>query len=285
MTPPRRVLATSLGLALLGAGLSPLPSPAEVSYAGSSTILASILYEGAIAAFARKTGVKLRIADPQSGSGKGMEMVLAGEVDVAGVSREIRPEETSRGAVGNLIGYDALAVWVNADNPVKGIELEEVAGILTGEIRTWKKLGGRAEPIVVFIQEAGAGRATFDVLNEKILKGRPVGTGFDTSIINTRDQIVAVSRQSRGFCIASAGVIGTIAPELARRVKPLPLGGVAAKPETVAAGTYPLGRPLYLVTLGPPQGETRLFIEFMRGKEGQAIVGRNFLPVRGEGSR
>jgi phosphate transport system substrate-binding protein len=51
------------------------------------------------------------------GAGKGMTDVLAGAVDVAMVSREIRPEEKDQGAYGIPVTIDAVVGTVNANNP------------------------------------------------------------------------------------------------------------------------------------------------------------------------
>jgi phosphate transport system substrate-binding protein len=83
------------------------------------------------------------------GAGKGMSDVLAGAVDVAMVSREIRAEETDQGAMGFAVAKDAVVMTISADNPVldqllsAGITPERGAGIwMTGEITTWGQLVG-----------------------------------------------------------------------------------------------------------------------------------------------
>src|SRR5690606_19342020 len=49
------------------------------------------------------------------GAGKGMTDVLAGAVDIAMVSRELKPEETDQGAFGVPVTIDAVVATANAD--------------------------------------------------------------------------------------------------------------------------------------------------------------------------
>ncbi|MEZ4519885.1 MAG: substrate-binding domain-containing protein [Chloroflexota bacterium] len=51
------------------------------------------------------------------GAGKGMTDVLAGAVDIAMVSRDLRQEEIDQGAFGVPVTIDAVVPTVNANNP------------------------------------------------------------------------------------------------------------------------------------------------------------------------
>jgi len=78
-----------------------------------------------------------------------MEDVLAREVDIGMVSREIAPEEEMQGAHPFPIAKDAVFALVNEDNPVldelmaKGVSSEILTKIfITGEITTWGEVVG-----------------------------------------------------------------------------------------------------------------------------------------------
>ena len=67
------------------------------------------------------------------------------------------------------------------------------------------------------------------------------------------------------------------------RIKLLDLDGVAATTDNVANGTYPLCRPLQVVTVGPAEGIVEEFISFLTGPDGQQIVtGLEFISVSQE---
>ena len=48
----------------------------------------------------------------------------------------------------------------------------------------------------------------------------------------------------------------------------------------VKSGAYRLSRPLLLVAKGLPKGDLKKFYEFMLSAQGQAIVGKLFVPVK-----
>ena len=59
-----------------------------------------------------------------------------------------------------------------------------------------------------------------------------------------------------------------------RKVKILAFDGVDPTPQNIASGDYPLFRPLYLVTKGPPAGAKKDFLEWILSDEGQAVLAR-----------
>lgn len=63
-------------------------------------------------------------------------------------------------------------------------------------------------------------------------------------------------------------------------IKLLPLKGVAASIENVRNGTFPLSRPLNLVTKTEPQGLAKAFIDFAQSKEADPIAKEQyFVPI------
>ena len=63
-------------------------------------------------------------------------------------------------------------------------------------------------------------------------------------------------------------------------IKLLPLEGVPASVETVRNGSFPLARPLNLVTRSEPVGIVRDFIEFARSEQVRNLVeAQYFVPL------
>ena len=52
------------------------------------------------------------------GAGKGITDVLADQVDIAMVSRELKPQEKEKGALAYAVAKDAVVATINANNPV-----------------------------------------------------------------------------------------------------------------------------------------------------------------------
>ncbi len=250
----------------------------ELSYSGSSTIGMSVLEAGAVKAFEQKMGIKFKSID-QPGSGKGIQALLDGKVTLAGASRTLKPQEKAMKLLGTAIGYDAIAVFVHKNNPVKNLTKEQVKGIFTGKIKNWKEVGGKDAPIRPNTEVAGEKRATMLAFQEMAMDNAPYGTGFK-EIDFPRDQIVDVAKNENAVCGVSFGLLAAVSGDLRGNVKAVTVNGIAPSAANIQSGAYMISRPLLLVTQGLPKGDVKKFIDFMLSPDGQKIVGINFVPVK-----
>jgi len=270
-------------LAALAAAALLLPALAlaadGLSYSGSSTIGQSILEAaGAKKAFEAKTGLKFASFEVP-GSGKGVEALIAGKVSVAGASRPLKAAEKSAGVLGTVIGYDAVAVFVNKDNPVNDLSKEQLKGIFTGKIKNWKEVGGKDAPIVVNTEIQGGKRATMEMFNEMVMDKAAYGAGFK-EIDLPKDQIIEIARQPNGIGTPSLGLLAAVPADVRAKVKAISVDGTTPTQEDIQSGAYLISRPLNLATMGPPKGDVKAFVDFMLSPAGQAFVGKDFVPVR-----
>lgn len=250
----------------------------ELSYSGSSTIGMSVLEAGAVKAFEKETGIKFKSVE-QPGSGKGIQALLDGKVTLAGASRTLKAEEKNQKLLGTAIGYDAIAVFVHKNNPVKNLSKEQVKGIFTGKIKNWKEVGGKDAPIKPNTEIAGEKRATMLAFQEMAMDNAAYGSGFK-EIDFPRDQIVDVAKNDNSVCSVSYGLLAAVSGDLRGNVKAVTVNGIAPSDANIQSGAYLISRPLLLVTKGLPKGEVKKFIDFMLSAEGQKIVGINFVPVK-----
>ncbi len=270
-------------LTVLAAALLALPALAsaadEVRYSGSSTIGQSILdAAGARSAFEAKSGIKFTLFEVP-GSGKGIEALLAGRANVAGASRPLKADEKAKKILGTIIGYDAVAVFVNKDNPVRDLSKEQLKGIFTGKIKNWKEVGGKDAPIAVNTEIQGAKRATMEMFNELVMDKAPYAPGFK-EIDLPKDQIIEVARNANGIGTPSFGLLAAVPADVRAKVKAISVDAIAPTADNIQSGAYLISRPLNLATIGPPAGGVKTFVEFMLSAEGQRLVERNFVPVR-----
>lgn len=251
---------------------------ADISYSGSSTIGTGILKEGgAVAAFEQKTGKKFKSVDIP-GSGKGIQALIDGKVDLAGASRTLKPEEKKAGLSATTIGYDAVAVFVHSSNPVKNLTKEQLKGIFTGKITNWKEVGGKNAPIVPNTEIIAGKRATIEIFQENVMDGAKYGKFKEIDL--PRDQIVELTKQENGICSVSMGLLASLSPAEKSKVKAIKVAGSEPSDKNVQSGAYIISRPLLLVTKGLAKGELKEFISFILSPEGQKIVTKNFVPVR-----
>lgn len=151
--------------------------PSEFQQTSTTNLKGTISISGAFALYplAVKWGEEFSKLHPSvkfdiqgGGAGKGMTDVLSETVNIAMLSRDVRPEETQKGAILFPVAKDAVVATYNTNNPLsstiknKGVSKVEFAGIWINQtIKTWGKLLGTAdkENIKVYTRSDAAGAA------------------------------------------------------------------------------------------------------------------------------
>ncbi|MEW5739663.1 MAG: phosphate ABC transporter substrate-binding protein, partial [Myxococcota bacterium] len=187
----------------------------------------------------------LKLQVTGGGSGTGLAALENGSTDIAMSSRPISAAERERltrryGAPPRevAVARDGVAFFVNAENPVRAVTLDELRALFLGDLTTWKPLAGVDRVVVVYTRENSSG--TYDFVRERLLRGeefpprsQPLpGTG---AVVN------AVSRERWGIGFGGAA--------FARRVKTLAIADqgkeIHLTPDTVRQGAWPFARPLF----------------------------------------
>lgn len=275
-----RVLATVLAAVVL-ASAAPAPSPprepAVLRYGGSSTIARTVLQAGVAQAFEERTGVRVKILDV-SGTGRGLDELAAGKLDVAGIGRLLTPDERKAGLVATPIAHDALAVYVHRTNPIRGLSREQLRDVLAGRVTSWKQVGGRDVRIVPIVEPIASGRATVQLTVERIMGDVPFAK--DARLLELLDeQLAEVSRGEGAIAIASVGLLAVVEPDVRDGVRAIALDGRAPTDQNIRSGDYLLARPMLLATRGAPSGEAKALVDFLLSRDGQAVVERYFVPI------
>lgn len=204
------------------------------------------------------------------GSSVGIESVINGTAAIGMSSREPKEDEMKQGLVKIPIAIDAIAIIVSRDNSVNKLTSEEARKIFSGEITNWRELGGKDEEIILINRDEASGtREAFAKLlmgKKKFLKKAIIqpGSGQVRSIVGGTPG--AIGYLSRGY--------------VTNEVKVVALDGVKPSISTIRKGTYPLSRPLYLLSKGKLRGLAKDFIDFVLSPAIQhRIVGTAYEPI------
>ena len=210
------------------------------------------------------------------GSGNGVAALIDGTCDIADSSRPMKDKETllcqGKGIspVPHIIAMDGIAVIVHSSNPIQGLTIEQIRNIYIGKITNWKELGGEDQKIVMVSRDTSSG--TYEIFETIVLQGKKVSP----------DSLSQASNQTVATLISTTkGAIGYVGlGYITGAVKPIDVNEVTPSEETVANGTYPISRPLFMYTNGAPQGTAKDFIQFIWSPEGQKIVEeQGFVPL------
>jgi phosphate transport system substrate-binding protein len=238
---------------------------------GSSTV-APLVAEIAKRYEAQHSGVRI---DVQSGgSSRGITDTRQGVADIGMVSRSLKPEEKDLQAF--EIAKDGIALILNKDNPVTQLSNAQVVSLYTKKMSNWKNVGGQNAPVTVV--NKAEGRSTLELF-AKYFK-------LDTKAIKA-DVVIGENEQAIKTVAGNPNAMGYVSIGSAEfdaknggSVKLLPVNGVAASTANVSNQTFPIARPLNLVTKTPPTGLTKNFIEFAKSSAVTDLVKEQyFVPV------
>ncbi|MBI4396454.1 MAG: phosphate ABC transporter substrate-binding protein [Elusimicrobia bacterium] len=229
----------------------------------------------------KNPGVVIQVTG--GGSGTGITALINGSTDICAASRPINQKEKSAlqqrhntTGVEISVARDGVAIYLNESNPLKELTLAQVKDIYTGKITNWKDLGGEDARIILYSRENNSG--TYVFFKEHVLQNRDFSP-LAQSLPGTAAVVNAVARDKRG--------IGYGGSAYAKGLKFCAVKADAASPafmpteESIASGEYPASRDLYFYTRTDPQGETKKFIDWVRGAEGQKIVNKvGYFPIK-----
>lgn len=223
---------------------------ATIQVDGSSTVFP--LSEAAAEAFTNTTTGAPRVTVGESGTGGGFRKFCAGETQVQGASRPILAEEMAACARAGVayveipIAFDGLTVVVHPSNPVRGATIAELRRAwepaAERTITNWRQINRQWPDLTLQLFGAGTASGTFDYFTEAV-----VGTAkaSRTDYTPTEDDNVTVQG-----VIGNRGAMGYFGyayfDQNRTRVHALAIDGVAPSAETIANGSYPLSRPLFI---------------------------------------
>jgi len=210
------------------------------------------------------------------GSATGLKSLAAGTADIALASRLINSSEIrllgeryKQLGVNFLVAKDALSVYLNPENPVSDLSMDQLRDIFSGHITNWKQVGGFDEEIVVVLRPPTSG--SYYYIKSYVLDNDAYTKNAVTMpTTNSVSRYISKNKNAIGY--------GGIAHEL--KIKHSHINGVAAVEENVRFFKYPLTRYLYLYTPGKPQGAIKDFIDWVLSPSGQRIVREmGFMPL------
>ncbi|MDZ8237517.1 MAG: phosphate ABC transporter substrate-binding protein [Nostoc sp. ChiQUE01a] len=216
----------------------------------------------------------VRVDVQTGGSSRGIADARTGVANIGMASRSLKDEEKDLQAF--AIARDGIGIIVHKENSVKSLSNQQVIDIYTGKINNWQQVSGKNAPITVV--NKAEGRSTLELfLGYFKLKNSDIKSSV---VIGDNQQgIKTVAGNPNAIGYVSIGT-AEFSINNGDPIKLLPLNGIAATTENVKNGTFPLSRPLNLVTKTQPQGLNRAFIEFAQSPQVYDIVKKqDFVPV------
>jgi len=313
MKRTRMMAPLALALALCGSSVlsaqAPKVDPSIPSYSKTSGVAGNLSSVGSDtlnnlmtlwAEAYRKEYPNVRIQIEGKGSTTAPPALIAGTSQLGPMSRTMKAEEID--AFEKKYGYkptafrvavDGIAVWVNKDNPVKCLTMQQIDGIFSKgracggkAINNWGQAGvteWASQPISLYGRNSASG--TYGYFKEHALcKGDYKDTVKEQPGSASVVQGVTEDKYGIGYSGVGYKTSGVRAVPLA--AKP---GGefVEDTPANILSGKYPISRFLYVYVNKAPNKPldpmVREYVKFVLSQQGQqTVVKDGFIPLPGK---
>jgi phosphate transport system substrate-binding protein len=253
---PVFIFVFTFSLSLISQDISKI----DLSYSGSSTVGNFIQDVIELDKYSFRSDTR-----PESSGGE--LAIMEGRTDLAGIARIPSKELLSSGVSSTLIGWDAIAIIVHPDNPIKNLTSSQLKAIYTGEVRNWQVYGGPDLEITPYI--VGPESATRKVCRSIIL-----GKDEYHNCEEVRPDVDILERVKN-----DVGGIGQISYSFVRSEAALRILQINGQILTLSNSNYPITRPLYLLWW-PGRKDVAEFVNWTLSSEGQDLVRQRFVGIR-----
>ncbi len=238
----------------------------------------------------QKVEPEVAIAVSGGGSGTGIAAMINGTVDIANASRQMKDKEIKmakergQNPVEHIVGYDALAVFLHSDNPIKELSLDQLKGIYgrKGKIKNWSDLGVtvpgcQGNKIVVVSRQNNSG--TYVYFKKAVLGKKGKYRSGTLDMHGSKDVVDLVEKTP---CAIGYSGLAYATDHIAMAC--ISSGGEACVSPSVATAvdqSYPVARPLFMYTNGEPQGAVKNYLDWIMSDTGQCIIkAKGYAPMK-----
>ena len=174
---------------------------------------------------------------------------------------------------------EGFVFFVNKDNPVDSLTIEQIQDIYSGKITNWSEVGGKDAPIQAFQRPANSGSQTG--MLSLVMKDIEMIEPKQEDIVETMYSIVdLVSDYDNGidslgysYYYYATTMFEEMDSEIANGIKLLKINGVEPNNQTIKAQEYPLETAYYIVTRkGDISEQTMKLKDAMLSDRGQKVA-------------
>lgn len=234
---------------------------------------------------------EVAVAVSGGGSGTGIAALINGTVDIANASREIKDkemkmaEERGHNPVEHIVGYDALAVFINSANPIDKLsfaQLKEIFG-RGGKATRWTDIGVEVpgcknQQIVVVSRQNNSG--TYAYFKDAVLGDKGKYRQGTLDMHGSKDVVDLVEKTP---CAIGYSGLAYATTHLKMVCVAATAGTPCVMPSEATASdhSYPIARPLFMYTNGEPKGDIKAYLDWVLSDTGQCIIKKKgYAPVR-----
>lgn len=204
--------------------------------------------------------------------------LIDGKVDVifaAEISEEDLNYAKEKGVELNIIPATSsgFVFIVNSENPVDGLDFEEIQKIYTGEITNWSQVGGEEEEIIAYQRPNGSGSQTAMlslVMKEKEIMA-PQTNQVQGEMGELIDAVAEYDNAENAIGYSYFYYVNTMYKK--DTIKMLAVDGVEPSIETIKNGTYPIYTNGFIMTRANEENSSvEKWVEAVLSERGSRII-------------
>lgn len=280
------LIAVAAGLAFVGCNKS-----SDTAGGGKKTPIANIgsdtMVNLAIAWADAYSKVDPSVSVEVNGGGslQGVAALINGSCDIANCSRAFEEKEIAdfkakhpgKEPKENMVGYDALSVFVHKDNPMTEISIEELQQLYMkdGKLSKWSELGvsnipgAKGDDVILVSRQNNSG--TYHYFREAIVGKKNEIRNGTVDMNGSKDVVELISKTPNAIGYSGMGY----ATPAVKHLKVSKKKGDKAVEPTIATTldkSYPIARPMFMYTAGEPAPHIKKYIVWILSDPGQKIV-------------
>ncbi len=195
---------------------------------------------------------------------RGYKAIVDGETDILfcaapSAEQEQYAQEMDVELVYVPVGLEAFVFFVNENNPVESLTIEQIRDIYSGEITNWSRVGGADRVINPITRLTGSGSQS---AMDNFMGHKQIGTKSP----------FAMAGASIGFSFRyyMDGIVGN------KAVKMLSLNGIYPSAENIRNGSYPIIAQFYAIYRADNENKNiPVLIDWILSPEGQELIERS----------
>lgn len=173
------------------------------------------------------------------------------------------------------IAAETLVFFVNADNPVENLTLDQVREIYSGRITNWSQVGGSDAPIQAYQRPAGGGSQA--IMDKEVMGDSPMMAPVNADyVVTSMEGIIQAVRAWDDQPNAIGYTVYYYANDMgmADGLKLLSIDGISPTDETIRDGSYPIHTAYYAVMDAetPADSPTGILFDWLLSQEGQNLI-------------
>ena len=207
------------------------------------------------------------------------DALIYGDADIIFVSGPSEAQEQLAKSEGvelvyTPIGKEGFVFFVNADNPLENITVEQIKEIYSGKSTKWKELGVEGlGSIRAFQRPENSGSQT---RLQRLMGDTPLMEAPRQDVATGMGEIIRQTADYKNHKNAIGYSFRFYATEMAAndQIKLLKIEGVAPTEANIADNSYPLTGTFYAVTRKDAGENVQKLLEWIQGPQGQELIAR-----------